>query len=816
MATISRGQSVARWQVSRCRETPFAGTAKVLPDIDYRFFNGIPPIGELPCREAFREAMVGRAIDLPVDWAFDELRLSDGTPRVDYSDFWHVPTHVARAARCTLTVARATEARFRLSTCGGVVIWVEGVESVRFEPFTRNQRQTAEVTLPLAAGENLITVHFEDLCERDTNWHFELQLVSDISLGVGVPAATDGDVLARHQAWLDGLRLNQLFFEDEPVVVICEPRPVDVVLDVAIKCSHGDKAPGVQNSVQVAAGATHVAICDGADAPPGCAVITLGVVCDGQRIEREIGATFLAQVVRGTGETIAARRQEVGRHLIDGARGGAARALLHLAHGVALDQAQALMEAEIAAAARRDDCSDFDIVALLWAWHDFAGQHLEAGFWDRLRSTILGYRFWLDEPGNDVMWFWSENHVLCFHTSQYLAGQLFPDAVFEASGRTGREQQELARQRLLKWFTAVEAHGFAEWNSAAYYPIDFIGLLALYQLAEDDEIRDRARVQLDRLFVMIALHSQTGVPAGSMGRAYEKELFAGASTELATFAHIAWGGGWIGVGVKSAPLMCLSDYVPPSTTQKLARPNGTITAAYTQGLDHLAQLTLWKDDAGLLSTVTEHGPGEPGHQQHVIDVQMAGHPNARLWINRPGDHRPWGSLRPSYWAGNAVLPNVAQAGPLALMVYGGALPDGEDLPTYSHVFCPVEVCDQVMADDNWLFAQVGDGFAGIYATGGLNAVTTGLYAGAEWRCETSTCGWLVTLGSRRRDGDFAAFQRRCRANTPTFDADARVLAADHKEHRLALGATGPLRIDGRAVPFDHRHPGPAITVDEDG
>ena len=43
-------------------------------------------------------------------------------------------------------------------------------------------------------------------------------------------------------------------------------------------------------------------------------------------------------------------------------------------------------------------------------------------FW----RAVLDYRYWVDEPGNDVMWFWSENHALCFHVSQLLAGAFGP------------------------------------------------------------------------------------------------------------------------------------------------------------------------------------------------------------------------------------------------------------------------------------------------------------------------------------------------------------------------------------------------------
>ncbi len=33
-----------------------------------------------------------------------------------------------------------------------------------------------------------------------------------------------------------------------------------------------------------------------------------------------------------------------------------------------------------------------------------------------MRACILNFRYWMDEPGDDVMWFYSENHALMFHT----------------------------------------------------------------------------------------------------------------------------------------------------------------------------------------------------------------------------------------------------------------------------------------------------------------------------------------------------------------------------------------------------------------
>ena len=137
------------------------------------------------------------------------------------------------------------------------------------------------------------------------------------------------------------------------------------------------------------------------------------------------------------------------------------------------------------------DCADFALVPLLWARTRYAPP-LSAALRDRIDRTVLGYRYWLDEPGNDVQWYFSENHALLFHTAAYLAGHLLPDGRFVRSGRTGSEQSATGRDRVRAWLDHFERWEMAEFNSAPYFPIDLKGLTALFALAPDADIRARA------------------------------------------------------------------------------------------------------------------------------------------------------------------------------------------------------------------------------------------------------------------------------------------------------------------------------------
>jgi hypothetical protein len=219
---------------------------------------------------------------------------------------------------------------------------------------------------------------------------------------------------------------------------------------------------------------------------------------------------------------------------------GTLRALALISTGQSGAESDSMIAADLPAILDCHDCADFTLVPLLWArlrWPERIGEGVRA----ELDSAILNFRYWLDEPGNDVMWFFSENHALLFHTACYLAGGLFPQERFARSGRTGAEQQALGRDRVRGWFDHFDRWEMAEWNSAPYFPIDLKGLCALFALAPDPDIRERARRAIARLAEIVALSAHQGVLTASQGRSYEHSLRPGRSAELSGIARLLWG-----------------------------------------------------------------------------------------------------------------------------------------------------------------------------------------------------------------------------------------------------------------------------------
>ncbi|UXN74181.1 hypothetical protein N8D56_02540 [Devosia sp. A8/3-2] len=544
---LNRGESLAAWALSPVIATPFPGIAAPAEDRqNYKYINGFVDVGDLPCRvatgatsphEMSRSTQAGpsKASICPVPIAASNL--ANSAPR----------QHVWPAGAAQIWALRSTAIAPSASRRGGVHIWVDGELAARFEPFTRNSTEQSVVHLPIKAAGSDVVVLTEDMAERDTNWFFELTLLDDVPLAVFLPGAPADAHLDTLKALAAEVRPAGEYTgpSDPPVLEFDTPASLSVAIHAKVGSTSHAKHTMLDRIVTLKAGETKVTLCRGDELPDGYHIIDLTFVVDDTRVARQIACAVIYDIApQPRHADIAERKREALLHsAVEGEmRMGTAPAML--AAGLEPDQRfHDIIEETLTIIEQRWDCADFVSVPLLWAYARHAAQ-FPPDLRLRTETALLTFRYWVDEPGNDVMWFWSENHALCFHVSQLMAGQTFPDSLFTAANRNGSEQARLAAERLHLWLDAVEAEGSAEWNSSAYYPVDFIGLLALVEFAPAD-IATRARRVTDRIFTMIALHTLGGVPAGSMGRAYDKELRAGPQTELAPFATVAFGKGWL-------------------------------------------------------------------------------------------------------------------------------------------------------------------------------------------------------------------------------------------------------------------------------
>ena len=676
----------------------------------------------------------------------------------------------------------------------------------RFEPFRRNRSESVDIRLPLKAGRNRIGVFTEDLAERDTDWFFELIRLDDAPIVAGLPVDVSASEIEDVQRLAASVRPELGLNIDHPFALVFDDGvDRDVIMRVAIGNHVHERHVVWERELRLAAGERRLEVCPVGAITDGMYRVVVEFQVGSAVVEKVIEGAFLSSLtprppLSGLGE----RKTEASRWF---ARNGELLIgrVLAMLHSGEIDAStmRTIIERTVDFIVHREDCSDFWMVPLLWIWRDYRNR-LPEDLRQAVKDAILGYRYWVDEPGNDAMWFWSENHVLCFHVAQHVAGHLFPDEIFANSGRSGRDQEREGAEKLVRWFDSIEHEGLAEWNSSAYYPIDFIGLLGLQHMA-DAPMKTRATGMLDRICQMVALHTTAGVPGGSQGRAYNKELLGGPLTELVSIVRIAFGAGWLNQSVTAPPMLAASDYEPPASAIAFADPGEgqSLEARYTQGLDHTARLVVYRTRNAQLSSVVDHHTGGHGHQQHVVDVQLSGHPLARLFVNHPGEEDPSGSHRPSFWAGNGVLPRVGQLLDVSMLVFDL----GDDRIGWTHGYFGREGMGEIERFGDWLLVGSGKGAAAMFAANGLYPIESGPTAGHEVRSDGRRNAWIVAIG-----GSFAELKARIKMADARFDADDLRLDLRLPDRpMLSLSHVNGLSLDGKPRPFSHFTPAPTLT-----
>lgn len=237
----------------------------------------------------------------------------------------------------------------------------------------------------------------------------------------------------------------------------------------------------------------------------------------------------------------------------------------------------------------RYDTSDFRVQNLLRILYKYPDK-LDAATREKLKSTLLGFKYWMDEPGQDSMCYWSENHQILFATAEYLAGKLYPDEVFANSGLTGKQHMEKARVRIMDWLGQRWNYGFTEWYSNVYYKEDVAAMGNLIDFAGDKEIVTKTSMIMDLLLYDIASQSYKGAMVSTSGRVYEKNKKAGINASTNAIADFMLGTRNYGKDPKLATgidqsLMYNSNYQVPSVLKAIGNDPGTAEIKASNGLD---------------------------------------------------------------------------------------------------------------------------------------------------------------------------------------------------------------------------------------
>lgn len=167
----------------------------------------------------------------------------------------------------------------------------------------------------------------------------------------------------------------------------------------------------------------------------------------------------------------------------------------------------------------RFDCSDFRLQLLFRIYKDCSHMLPEKAK-ELIKNTFLNFKYFMDEPGDDSMCFWSENHQLLFPVSEYLAGQEWPDEIFTNSGINGREHMEKAIKRINAWMKQRFDYGFSEYLSNNYL-LEDVGPMSNYICySKDADSVQKMKIIMDLLWLDVALNCVNNRFAAASSRMY--------------------------------------------------------------------------------------------------------------------------------------------------------------------------------------------------------------------------------------------------------------------------------------------------------
>lgn len=746
--------SLNRWMISPIQETPVIWPKTCRPpeiDTSTWLTKGSQQFDH-PERILWIKNSLNQVTDPPTPTAKWTLSQPWGADSVGVDGFWATPTALAGAASTTIWLDGETRAKWALAAAGGAILWIDGKRALVVCQGTRNHLYSVSEEITLASGPHQLSLWWTDIAERDTSFRFQVRCQAP-SVRHGVPLKAP--LASSLKAWEKTMK--ESYFADlhvraGGVIKLMWRNPTSHDIPVLITYQVEWDEPQSLQCV-LAAHAEELILGPVEHFPSGLLTwrfhITLsGVALSMTRILECYPFAWPAPSLSRPSE----RRPYLLQLIAQNGVKRSHRAYAALYQG---DTSQEVIEwvlAELDRIDRREDCSDFYLLPLLRLWHDFRDKNIWPDtLWNRLQHTILHFRYWVDEPGNDAMWFYSENHALLFHVAEYLAGQYFPDAEFAAAHHIGQIHQKKARARLHGWFDTFFSQGLSEWQSLPYWPIVLQGLLDLWDLADDQPLHEKAKSALDHIMQLMAFSQYRGLFGATQGRAYEKDNQAIYCNALTAMTWLYWGIGTPNASHLGLLSAVLSSYEPPAQCDDWAHSQRPLVLRNTAGPDSWATLYTYRCPGGLLASAVNFRSGEPGYSEQVVGALLT--EDAPILINHAGQWERFGSGRPGYFSGNGVLPTVGQQQGLAALLY--QIPATHPVP-WVHAYFPVHAFDQVETYGAWWFAAVGQSYIALYAPHG--ALThRGPDAARELVVTGRSQTWLMRLGYRGEFSSFTAF-----------------------------------------------------------
>ena len=458
----------------------------------------------------------------------------------------------------------------------------------------------------------------------------------------------------------------------------------------------------------------------------------------------------------------------------------------------------------------RHDCSDFRIQSILRVLYwDSTKNRLPQEIVQYMKDTVLGFKYWQDEPGNTVMFFSSENHRMLFHVAEYLAGQLYPTDMFTNSGQNGMYHSLKGRTFIMEWLRDRGRYGFTEFHSNNYFNITMAPLLNVLDFIHPDDgpMRFAVKQIIDYMTLILAINTYEGILATAHSRTYAQVAKHPENEGCTSLMYILYGRGCLkdNQGYGSFEI-ATGTYKLPELFDKMA--NDTNNRLYYKW-----QQSRWQQEIGIMERVTARFAvyrtpyvqmsamldyDYKGEHERFLHVAHVGLPDkiAVFW-NTPWSSSETSGMRPNYWAGNAVVPRTFQEKNVIGLIF-----KGKRYNWITHCFFEKARFDEVEQRGNWVFGAVKGSYVGIYSQNGIAFTDSGPYKNRELVAAGSDNIWLCECGDVENDGSFAKFVERLSAAEVVCNGDS--VAYNSPSIGLLKAAwEGPVTLNGDVLELNN-------------
>lgn len=810
---IGYDESISRWHMTRMQKEAFASPKKAFEaevNLEESYIQVVYPVRE----EFLKQNKIENVSRY--DGTYEELYFPFENNRIDLSTFIHTPHHFWVNAMTGVSVEEAGEYPFEIYTCGGVKIWVNGELQECYAPYTRNIAGCKAVTLHFEKGRNEIKVYADELAERDVFFYFELRYKGERLITGVVDVEEDPQEIREAESFLSSCYFGRDMYTSGEARLYYDNSLLKE--DTTLYLSSTQSGTGYQlndrdyRKVTAEKEKDYLVYCQTEDSK---IQITHVYVC------RQVGKYLIRRnlfvgiipeklISLKAAPTIWERKRQALEFLYANGETGMQTVISCLeVAGKMEEKANRALSLCLDKIEAHEDCADFSLAPMTLLkvrYEEFLTEEQK----ERIKQAVLHFRYWIDEPGNDVMWYFSENHAFLFHISQYMWGYLYPNEMFTESGRTGRQQYAIGKKRLENWFSIFFQYGYAEWNSATYIPIDFIGFFTLYLAAPDEDIRQMAKRALDFTLRIVSYNTFGGVMNSTYGRVYENTIKTRIQVETNFINWVSYGVGYPTFFGNSVHLYSISDYEPGHFDEECRVEDGEgMIQEIDQGILRL-KINTFRTTDYLTAAVRRFKPFRHGHQQHLMNVAFGKDKATLFYVNHPGERLFSGENRPSYWAGNGTMPWLERYQNVTVMLFDC---DPKELVHYIHAYAPTYEYDTYTCSEHWFFAKAEDGYLGAWFSNPV-ALTE---HGANTKKELISMGLkhavIVKCGSKAEFGSFENFKKQMEASERQWDGEKSVSFTDPQYGMFEVKDAACFLLNGKEIPYEGQN-GFALTKTE--